>query len=149
MHKTILLVEDEDFIRELYVRQFQLSGYTIDALANGNDVLTKIQSQHYDMVLLDIMLPGVNGLDLLKQIKSNPDTKSIPVLMVSNLGEDYIIRQGFELGADGYLIKASLTPHQIITEVGTVLQKFENPLTANDSQSTNETNITNKEKTDE
>lgn len=123
MNQKILLIEDEDYIRELYKRQLDLEGFSTDAFANGKDGLTALSQAHYDLILLDIMLPDINGLQILKQVKLNNSTKAIPVVLLTNLGQDVVIKEGFELGAEGYLIKASYTPAQIVAEVKNFLQK--------------------------
>lgn len=119
----VLLVEDEEFIRDLFKRQLDLSGFATDAFANGQDGLAAISKNAYDLVLLDIMLPDINGLQILQNIRSNPATKSIAVVLLTNLGQDAVIKQGFELGADGYLVKAAYTPDQIVQEVKNIMQK--------------------------
>lgn len=119
--QTILLAEDEDFIRDLYVRQFAQAGFAIDGFANGKEALEAINKKPYDIILLDIMLPDMNGLEILKQVKQNPNTANATVIMLTNLGQDAIIKQGFELGAEGYLVKAAYTPDQIVQEVKNVL----------------------------
>lgn len=119
--KKILLVEDEDSIRDLYKRQLDLEGYETDAKSNGKEGLEAANTNTYDLILLDIMLPDINGLEILKQVKQNPTTKNTPVIMLTNLGQDVTIKQGFELGAEGYLVKASYTPDQIIQEIKNVI----------------------------
>lgn len=119
--KKILLVEDEDLLRELYKRQLDLSGISTDAFGNGKDALESLSHNQYSLVLLDIMLPDTNGLDILKQIKQDPRLKALPVILLTNLGQESIIKQGFDLGAEGYLIKASYTPDQIVEEVKNIL----------------------------
>jgi CheY-like chemotaxis protein len=113
----ILIVEDDLFIRELYERQLGLAGYQVATAADGPEGLTKITEFQPNLLLLDIMLPQMNGLDLLKTIKANEATKNIPVILLTNLGQDSVIKEGFSLGADGYLIKSAYTPDQIIEEV--------------------------------
>ena len=119
----ILIVEDDLFIRELYERQLVLAGYQVATAADGPEGLTKINEFQPNLLLLDIMLPQMNGLDLLKTIKANEQTKGIPVILLTNLGQDSVIKEGFSLGADGYLIKSAYTPDQIIEEV----KKFLSP----------------------
>lgn len=119
----VLLVEDEEFIRDLFKRQLDLSGFTTDAFGTGQDGLNAIAKNTYDLVLLDIMLPDINGLQILQNIRSNPTTKTVAVVLLTNLGQDAVIKQGFELGADGYLVKAAYTPDQIVQEVKNIMQK--------------------------
>lgn len=119
----VLLVEDEEFIRDLFKRQLDLSGFTTDAFGTGQDGLSAITKNAYDLVLLDIMLPDINGLQILQNIRQNPATKNIVVVLLTNLGQDAVIKQGFELGADGYLVKAAYTPDQIVQEVKNIMAK--------------------------
>lgn len=119
----VLLIEDEEFIRDLFKRQLDLSGFTTDAFGTGQEGLTALTKNGYDLVLLDIMLPDINGLQILQNIRQNPATKNIVVVLLTNLGQDAVIKQGFELGADGYLVKAAYTPDQIVQEVKNILQK--------------------------
>lgn len=119
----VLLVEDEEFIRDLFKRQLDLSGFTTDAFGTGQDGLNAISKNGYDLVLLDIMLPDINGLQILQNIRQNEATKSVAVILLTNLGQDAVIKQGFELGADGYLVKAAYTPDQIVQEVKNIMAK--------------------------
>lgn len=113
----ILIVEDDLFIRELYERQLALEGFQVTTAEDGEVGLAKITESIPDLLLLDIMLPKVSGLDLLRTIKAKDETKNIPVILLTNLGQDSVIKEGFNLGADGYLIKSAYTPDQIIAEV--------------------------------
>ena len=113
----ILIVEDDLFIRELYERQLSLEGYEVSTAEDGEIGLNRITESIPDLLLLDIMLPKVSGLDLLRTIKAKEETKNIPVILLTNLGQDSVIKEGFNLGADGYLIKSAYTPDQIIEEV--------------------------------
>ncbi len=119
----VLLVEDEEFIRDLFKRQLDLSGFTTDAFGTGQDGLMALSKNAYDLILLDIMLPDINGLQILQDIRKNPANKNIAVVLLTNLGQDAVIKQGFELGADGYLVKAAYTPDQIVQEVKNIMQK--------------------------
>ncbi len=121
--KKLILIEDEQSIRELYKRQFDLSGFQTDAFGNGKDGLAALSQNHYDIMLLDIMLPDINGLQILKEVKSNEKTKEMPVFMLTNLGQEVTIKEGFALGAESYLIKSSYTPDQIILEINNALAK--------------------------
>ncbi len=119
--KKILLVEDEDFIRELYVRQLTKAGFLVKSAADGQSGLDILKSETFDLLLLDIMLPGINGLQLLREFKTqNPNSPMITMLL-TNLGQEAVIKEGFELGAQAYLIKASYTPDQVVNEVKNAL----------------------------
>lgn len=123
MGKKILLIEDEDFIRDLYKRQFEKAGFTVDGFAKGKEGLDASTKNQYDLLLLDIMLPDINGIEILKQVKQNSFSKNMPVVMLTNLGQDSVIKEGFTLGAEGYLIKASFTPDQVVQEATNILNQ--------------------------
>lgn len=119
--KKILLVEDEDFIRELYTRQLTKAGFLVKSAVDGQTGLNMLRSETFDLLLLDIMLPGMNGLQLLREFKTqNPNSPMITILL-TNLGQEAVIKEGFELGAQAYLIKASYTPDQVVNEVKNAL----------------------------
>jgi CheY-like chemotaxis protein len=112
--KHILIVEDDLFIRELYQKQLEMAGYAVDTAVDGLEGREKVQSQHPDILLLDIMLPKMNGLDLLKNMKQDPKTQDIPVIILSNLGQDTVVEKGLTLGAESYLVKADTTPMEML-----------------------------------
>ena len=119
--KKILLVEDEDFIRDLYFRQLTKEGFVVKTAIDGQAGLDALKNETFDLLLLDIMLPGMNGLQLLREFKTqNPNSKMITILL-TNLGQEAVIKEGFELGAQAYLIKASYTPDQVVQEVKNTL----------------------------
>lgn len=115
--KKILVVDDEDSVREIYRHEFLNNGYTVVVAQDGEEGLLKAGEEQPDMMLLDIMLPKMSGIEVLRALKENELTKKIPVLLLTNLGEETIIKEGFELGADGYLLKVSYTPSQVVDEV--------------------------------
>lgn len=122
----ILLIEDEDYIRDLYKRQLELAGFMTDACGSGTEGLKALENNTYDMVLLDIMLPDKNGLEVLLSIKQNNSIKDTPVVMLTNLGQDSVIKEAFKIGVSGYLLKAALTPDQIVGEVKNILNNLRN-----------------------
>lgn len=123
MPPKVLIIEDEQFIRDIYKRQLEKNGIAVDGFSNGTEGLQALSQNKYDIILLDIMLPDLNGLEILKQIKQNTSSQNIPVIMLTNLGQDEVIKQGFALGAQGYFIKASYTPDQIAHEVKNILAR--------------------------
>lgn len=124
LQKKILIVEDDQFLREFYQELLQGEGYFVDVAGEGETALSKIRANEYDLILLDIMLPKKDGLQILRDLKIVP-AKSFDVIIVilTNLGQDSIIKQCFELGADGYLIKSALNPDQVLAEVKSYLEK--------------------------
>lgn len=124
--KKILVVEDDQFLREFYQELFQAEGYFVDTASDGEIGLSKLQSNEYNLVLLDLMLPKKDGVQILRDLKLKPaKSLNITIVVLTNLGQDAVIKQCFELGANGYLIKSALNPDQVLTEVKSYLQKSE------------------------
>ena len=117
MAKKLLLVEDEEFISFIYKRQFEISGYDVDTARDGLMGISQIKNFHYDLILLDIMLPGMNGIDILKAAKSDLTTKDIPIIMLTNLAQENIMQEAFKLGAVAYWIKADSNPSEIVQKL--------------------------------
>lgn len=119
----ILLIEDEEFIRDLYTEELRKNAFEVDSVGTGKEGFEKLAQNKYDLLLLDIMLPDTNGLEILKQVKQNPATNALKVVLLTNLGQEAIIKEGFQLGADKYLIKMSYNPDQIVAEVKDILKE--------------------------
>lgn len=116
--RKILIAEDDFFIRDIYSKVFSLSGYEVAVAVDGMDALEKIKAQPYDMVLLDIMMPRMTGIDVLKNVRAlETPTKSIPIFIITNLGQQNVIEEAFKLGMDGYILKSQVTPQQIVDEI--------------------------------
>ncbi len=122
MNKRILIFEDQGPLSFLYKRQLELAGFTVDVSAMGNEGLAEAKKNPYDLILLDIMLPDMDGIEILKTLKSDAITKTIPVIMLTNLSQDAVIKEAFTLGAHGYLMKAQYTPDQMVEEVKRMLE---------------------------
>ena len=114
--KKILIVEDDLFIRELYERTLTQAGYQVLPAADGDEGL-KLAKDKPDLILLDIMLPKVHGIDVLKKLKQADDTKNIPIVMLTNLGQENIMEQAFKIGAAGYLVKMRFEPAELANYV--------------------------------
>ncbi len=121
----ILIVEDDQFLREFYQELLQAEGYNIDAAADGEVGLQKILEGGFNLILLDIMLPKKDGIQILQDIKNRSAKKGL-IVVLTNLGQDSVIKQCFDLGADGYLIKSALNPDQVLTEIKSFLGKSSN-----------------------
>lgn len=104
---NVLVVEDDFYIRELYVRELEKSNFKVRVADNVKLALEEIAKEKPELIMLDLMLPIRSGFDVLEHVKGQEELKSIKVVILSNLGEDEIIKKGFSKGADGYLIKAS------------------------------------------
>lgn len=123
-NKKILIVEDDQFLREFYQELLSGEGFIIDVASDGEAGLAKIRNYEFDLILLDIMMPKLDGLQVLRELKirgsKNPN---VAIVILTNLGQDTVIKQCFELGAEGYLIKSALNPDQVLVEIRTYLQK--------------------------
>lgn len=118
MAHRILIIEDDLFIRELYAEVLGDGGYEVRLAEDALKGLEILQSEHIDLVLLDIMMPGETGLEFIKKLKSASSTfAQVPIYVLSNLGQESVIREAFRLGAIGYLLKAKLLPKDIVAEV--------------------------------
>lgn len=117
MAYQILLVEDDIFILELYQRELVKAGFKVDTCADGVAAIKAVAEKDYDLVMLDIMIPEKDGITVLTEIKQNTQKAKTKVLMLTNLGQEDIIKKTHALGAIGYLVKADYNPYQVIEEV--------------------------------
>ena len=119
--KKVLLVEDDKMILDMYTLKFTQEGYEVTQAENGKDGLELAKKVNPDIVLLDIILPQMDGFTVLKSLKADPKKKDVPVVLLTNLGQDGDVKKGIELGAVDYLIKANFTPSQVVDKVKSVL----------------------------
>ena len=101
----ILIVEDEQDIRNLLIFNLQKEGFKVESADNGDSALSLIRKNNFDLVLLDLMLPGIGGFDLTRILKNDKKTSEIPILMLTAKGEESDIVKGLELGAEDYMTK--------------------------------------------
>lgn len=110
----ILCIEDENFISELYARALRKAGYDVTTMISGVDGLRVAKSGNYDIILLDLMIPGITGFEVLRELRSlDPPIKS-KIIITTNLDQDENSKVDIEKMADGYLIKAEFTPKQLV-----------------------------------
>ncbi len=121
--KTVMIVEDEPDVLAIYSQVLKEAGYNVVEATNGIEGLRLARSVAWDLMLLDIMIPGEDGIHVLKTLKEDKGLHFKPVILLTNLDSETIINESFNLGADGYLIKSEITPDKIVTEVGSVLNK--------------------------
>jgi len=107
--QTILLVEDDEFLANMYKTKLELEKYNVIMASNGESALRVIGEKELDLILLDIVLPKISGFEVISKIKTDKETKKIPVIMLTNLGQKEDIEKGLKLGADEYLIKDSFS----------------------------------------
>ena len=120
---TVLVVEDDAFLREIYIDTLTRGGYKVDTAVDGDEGFDKIKKGGYDLVLLDIILPKQEGLQIVRTLKEDPSWKSdTPIVFLTNLDNDGEVKQALQLGK-GYLIKSQLTPADLLKEVKLYLAK--------------------------
>jgi two-component system alkaline phosphatase synthesis response regulator PhoP len=120
--KRILLIEDEEDIAALIKLQAELSGYKLHVEVDGLNGLRAVEREKPDLVLLDIMLPGQNGFDVCRKIKTNPDLKNIPIIILTAKSEEIDVMLGLELGADDYVAKP-FSPKVLMSRIKAVLRR--------------------------
>ncbi len=118
----VLLVEDDVFLAGIYQKKFEMEGYKISVADNGEKGLSDAKKKKPDIILLDILLPKLDGFAVLEKLKSDGTTKSIPVILLTNLGQKDDVEKGLEAGAVDYLIKAHFKPSEVVEKVQTVLE---------------------------
>lgn len=118
----IVLIDDDQFIAEMYVLKFKESGFEIETAEDAKTGLKKIKEFAPDVVLLDIVMPTMDGLEALREIKKSGDQKP-KVILLTNLGQQEDVEKGMSLGADGYIIKADFTPSEVMEKVKSLLEK--------------------------
>ena len=119
--KTLLLVDDDLTLREMYEERLKAEGFTIVQASNGEEALAKAKEIKPAIILLDIMMPKVNGFDVLKSLKANPDLKEIPVIVLSALIQDVDRAEGKRLGAADYIVKSETMPGEVIEKIKATL----------------------------
>ena len=120
----ILLIEDEEMLANMYEVKFQNEGFEVVKALDGASGLEMSKSTNPDMVLLDVIMPKMDGFSVLKSMREDPATKDLPVMLLTNLGQDEDIEKGKELGVIGYLVKANVTPSEVVEAVKKELAKL-------------------------
>lgn len=119
--KKILLIEDELALLKIYSNKLKLNGFDVSVATTGEEGLHKAATEKPDLILLDLMLPGVDGFEVLADLKKKKDTQSIPVIILSNLGQQADIERGKKLGALDYLVKANLSLINLVEKITSYL----------------------------
>ena len=123
--KKILLVEDDPLLIDVYSTKLKQSGFEVCVAESGEKALVAVKEEKPDLVLLDIVLPHLDGWDILERLRSSEKLKSMQIVILSNLGQKEEIAKGLALGAAKYLIKAHYTPSEIVQEI---IKLIGNPL---------------------
>lgn len=121
MNKKILIVEDDVSFYNLCSIQLKLRGYEVYQVTDGSLAIDKIKSLNPDLVLLDVVLPGRNGLDILDELKTLDETKNIKVIVLTNFGTEENVGKSLELGAEDYIMKYNIVPSELADRVAALL----------------------------
>jgi DNA-binding response OmpR family regulator len=121
MPQKVLLAEDEPFLIDIYSTKLTNSGFELVVAKTGEEVLLKLKDRLPDILLLDIVLPGMSGWEILSEIRKEPRFNDLKIVILSNLGQKNEVEKGLEMGAVGYLVKAHYTPTQIVEEIRKIL----------------------------
>ena len=113
MTSKILIIEDDKFLLKLYSDKLRRDGFEVSGSLTGQEGLNKLFAEKQNLVILDLVLPGKNGFEVLSEMKLNPKTKNIPVIIMTNLGQESDIKRGLELGAAAYLVKPEFSMNSL------------------------------------
>ena len=119
----VLIVEDDNFLLEMYVTKLKVEGFEVFSASDGEKGIKAVQEKLPDVILLDIMLPLVDGFGVLDQIKKDDKTKNIPVILLTNLSQKDDVKKGMAKGAADYLIKAHFMPAEVVEKIKKVTVK--------------------------
>jgi len=122
--KSILVIDDEADIVELVAYNLKKEGFNVDTAHDGEQGLKNIGSKRYDLIFLDLMLPGIQGVELCKMVRNNPDTSRIPIVMLTAKGEEIDKILGLEVGADDYITKP-FSPRELVARAKAILRRAE------------------------
>ncbi len=120
--KKLLIIEDDVFIRDIYQIKFEQEGFEVVMAENGVVALEKMETFLPDAILLDIIMPYMDGMEVLQKIKNNQNLKDIPIIMLTNISEKEKVEKAVEEGANDYLIKSHFTPSEVVAKVRTLLK---------------------------
>lgn len=118
---NVLIVEDDSFLANIYKTKFEMEGFKINVSENGEVALVDVKKKKPAIILLDILLPKLDGFAVLSKLKEDKDTKDIPVILLTNLGQKDDVQKGLDMGAVDYLIKAHFKPSEVVEKVKKVL----------------------------
>ena len=119
----ILIIEDDPFLLEIYTSKFEEAGFDVNTAKNGELALSAIKEAVPDVILLDIVMPKMDGYELLRELKKEKLDKKMKIVLLTNLGQKEEVEKGLKLGADDYVIKAHFTPTEVVAKVKSLLGK--------------------------
>ena len=121
--KVVLIVEDDEFLRSLTAKRVEKEGYKIEVAVDGENAISLLDTLKPDLILLDLLLPGKDGFEVLNKIRSLEAMKEVPVIIFSNLGQKEDIEKAKALGVDDFLIKANFTLDDVVTKINELVMK--------------------------
>jgi DNA-binding response OmpR family regulator len=121
--KKIIIAEDEPTLMGMYKLYFERADFEVIGVENGSECIDSAKKDVPDLILLDIMMPKVDGWEVLKNLKNDPEAKKIPILVFSNFGQPQEIQKGLDMGADDYVVKSNLTPKEVLDKVNQMILK--------------------------
>lgn len=121
---SLLIVEDDPLLVRMYQDKFIQEGHKVEVASNGEEGLAKIREARPDVILLDIMMPKMNGYTMLSRLKADPEIKNIPVIMLTNLSGEELALKGLEMGAVGYIVKGDFPPEVVVKKVKEVITAY-------------------------
>ncbi len=119
----ILLVDDDEFLLDMYSLKFREAGFELDTAKTGEDALDKLKTQTYDVILLDIIMPVLDGFEVLVRMRKENLGRGAIIIVLSNLGQKEDVERGLQLGAVDYVVKAHFTPREVVEKVKFHLSK--------------------------
>jgi len=117
----LLVVEDEQALAQMYSDRFKLAGFDVDVAREGEEAINKMVVEHPDIVLMDILMPGLSGTEAVERAKANPATRNIPIVMLTNFSDSIELRNAMQQGAIDYIVKPEATPSQVADKVRKIL----------------------------
>jgi|SRR3989338_1201327 len=120
---TVLIVDDDQFLLDMYSLKFKESGFSVEVAQNGSEALEKAKALNPDAILLDVVMPKIDGFEVLRTIKKEKIAEHSKILILTNLGQKEDVEKGLKLGADDYVVKAHFTPTEVVDKVKIMLNK--------------------------
>jgi len=119
---SVLIIEDDSYISDMYKIKLESEDFEVATAKDGIVGIKMLEKQKPDIVLLDVVMPKIDGFSILKTIKRNSELKKIPIVLLTNLSQKENVEKGFELGADSYIIKAHFTPSEVVEKIKEILE---------------------------
>ena len=121
--KKILLCEDDELLREMYALKLEKAGYEVVKAVDGQESLDKAKGENPKLILLDVMMPKMDGFQVLQNLRKESKLSKTPIIMLTNLGQEEDIKKGQEFGATDYVVKSNVTPQQVVEKVEKTIKK--------------------------